>query len=333
MVTLPFIALGALVTIGVLAYALHPLWHARRTAGLAFVATLAFATAALYVLVGTPAALDPARRTPNDPLASALAELEAAMRTKPEAEGLRLLARSYATQGRDLEARDALARALTLAPDDANLLAEAAEARAKVSSTRAFDSQAIAWLEHALETTPDHQRARWFLGVARRQQQRPADAAATWLPLLAQVDTRTAASLRPQIDAARKEAGLQPLADADIPVQRAGLAVSVRVDPALTEGLAAGARVFVMARVPGTPMPVAVETVAVDALPTTVTLDDGDSPMPTRTLSQAGQVEVVARISLRGVANAAPGDLQSNAVPADATQDTPVELVIDRTVE
>lgn len=330
MVSAPFIAIAALITLGLLAYALHPLWRARRTSGAALVATLALTTAALYLFIGTPAALDSARRTSRDPVAVAIAQLELAMRATPDVEGLRLLARTYTTQGRALEARDALAKAVPLAPDDADLLAEAAESRAKVTATRAFDTQAIAWLEHALETTPTHQRARWFLGIARRQQQRHADAAATWLPLLAQVDARTAAPLRLQIEAARKDAGLPALTATDLPAARGGLVVKVRVDPALAARITPDARVFVIARMPGTPMPVAVETIAVDSLPTTISLDDGDSPMPTRALSQAGRVEVLARISLRGVANAAPGDLVSSVKIVDATSTSDVDLVIDR---
>lgn len=333
MVSATFIALAALITLGLLAYALRPMWRARPTSGLALVAVLTCATAALYLLVGTPAALDAARRTPDDPIATAVAQLETTMRAKPDADGLRLLARTYASQDRTNDARDTLARAVPLAPDNADLLAEAAEARAKASSTRMFDAQAIAWLERALRITPNHQRSRWFLGIARRQQQRHAEAAATWLPLLSQVDARTAASLRTQINAARKDAGLPALTSADLPAAKPGLVVNVRLDPALAGQVTPDSRVFVLARIAGSAMPVAVETIAVDSLPTTVTLDDGDSPMPTRTLSQAGRVEVLARISLRGVANAAPGDLASLERTTQATSVEPIELVIDRVVK
>ena len=78
-------------------------------------------------------------------------------------------------------------------------------------------------------------------------------------------------------------------------------------------------------------MPVAVERLPAAGFPARVTLDDGDSPMPTLRLSQAGDVEVLARISVGGDAAAAPGDIAS--APVAATPGTPVAVTLDRVVE
>lgn len=325
MVNPVFVALAVAGTVAVFAWVLRPLWRHHGASGWAAVAMLSVATGALYLVVGTPAALDPARLAPIDPLAAAIAELEARLATRPDAEGWRLLARSHASQGRAAQARDAYSRAVALAPDDAALLAEAAEARALARPDRRFDPQAVAWLEHALRRDPTQQRARWFLGIAQRQAGRHAQAVDTWTPLLAQVDARTAASLRAQIDEAREAAGMPPLPATATPP---GLRVTVDLDPALRAGLPATARVFVIARMPGgPPMPVAVETLDPAALPASVVLDDADSPMPTRTLSQVGEVEVLARLSRSGVANAQPGDVASEPVRVDASR-APVALRI-----
>lgn len=325
MVNAAFVALAAAGSVAVFAWVLRPLWRARRASGWLAVAALSMATLALYLVVGTPAALDPARRAPPDPLAAAIDQLEAQLATKPDAEGWRLLGRSLAARQQHARARDAFSRAVALSPDDPGLLTEAAEARALARQDRRFDPQAVAWLEKALRRDPTQQRARWFLGIAQRQAGRSAQAVATWTPLLAQVDARTAASLRVQVDAARKAAGMPPLpAAAPAP----GLRVTVELDPALREGLPATARVFVLARVRGgPPMPVAVEVLEPSALPATVVLDDGDSPMPTRTLSQVGDVEVLARLSRSGVANAQAGDIASAVVQVDAAR-APVTLRI-----
>src|SRR5690606_42124713 len=166
---------------------------------------------------------------------------------------------------------------------------------------------------------------------ARRQAGQNAEAAATWEPLLAQVDAATAASLRKEIDNARTDAGLPPLPPAQAPAPASGLEVKVALDPdfAARVRLRGDATVFVIARQPGgPPMPVAVEKHAVSELPLSVMLDDGDSPMPTLKLSQLGEVEVFARISSSGEANRQDGDIESQPVQVRLPGGKPVELVI-----
>jgi cytochrome c-type biogenesis protein CcmH len=75
-------------------------------------------------------------------------------------------------------------------------------------------------------------------------------------------------------------------------------------------------------------MPVAVEKRSVTELPFTATLDDGDSPMPTRKLSQLREVELVARLSASGIANRQEGDIESKPVRIALPATAPVELVI-----
>lgn len=324
-----FIALAVLVVLGALAWVLHPLWRARRGSTALAIVVLALATGVLYRVVGTPAALRPAAAQVPATLGEAIARLEAELREDPnQVEGLRLLARAYAQQGNAATARDRAAQAARLAPDDADLQVEAAEFRAQADPRRRFDAQAVALLERALSVEPMHQRGRWFLGIALRQQGRAADAARTWEPLLAIVAPATAAALRPQVDAARNDAGLPPLPAAAAASPAGALRVRVRIDPALVQAMP-GATVFVIARQPGgPPMPVAVERHRVDALPGEVVLDDGDSPMPTRKLSELDAVELVARISRSGQANRQPDDLESAPLRVALPAAEPVSLVI-----
>jgi len=213
------------------------------------------------------------------------------------------------------------------APRDADLLAQAAEARALAAPDHRFDAEAMAYLRRALAMQPDHQRTRWFIGVAQRQSGKAADAAATWQALLADVDPATANALRPQIDAARADAGLPALPADAMPAERV-LVVTVDIAPELRRALPADSAVFVLAREPGgMPMPVAAKRLRLADLPATLNLTDADSPMPTRRLSQLAKVEVLARVSRSGEANAASGDLESPAklVATDAR----VALTID----
>ena len=329
-----FVVIAVLLTLVVLGGVLWPLWRESRVVVLGGVLALGVAVFALYRVVGTPAGVDAANVAPQSPasLDQAIAELRAALEKKPdEPEGWRLLGQSLAAQQDFAGALDAYARALKLAPDYADLLVETAQVR--MLSQRKADAETFAMLSRALELQPNHQRARWFLGVAQRQSGQSAEAAKTWEPLLAMVDANTAASLRAQIDAARSEAGMPPLPAPEAAASPIALTVKVALDPdfASRVRLRGDASVFVIARIPGgPPMPVAVEKHPISALPLTVTLDDADSPMPTQKLSALKQVEVLARISASGNAMRGEGDIESAPVQISIPADKPVELLLGK---
>jgi cytochrome c-type biogenesis protein CcmH len=327
-----FVLMAAVLALVVLAVLLRPLWRGARPVALGVAVLVLTSTALLYRLVGTPQALDPAALRAPETLAEAIAQLEAELRRNPgQAEGWRLLAQALQRENQPAKARDAFAKAVALAPEDADLLAEAAQSRALADANRLFDAEAVRLLQRALGLRPDHQRARWFLGIAQRQAGDHAAAAATWEPLLQQVDAATATSLRKEIDSARVAAGLQPLPAAVAVAASPGVSVNVSLDPefAARVRLRGDATVFVIARAPqGPPMPVAVEKRSVSELPFTATLDDADSPMPTSKLSQLREVELVARLSESGIANRQQGDVESKPIRVTLPAKDPVELVI-----
>lgn len=356
--------LGVLVA-AVLATALvaAPLRRGAPRAWLALMATVPVMSLALYQVLGTPAALDPDARRPAaalagagaatqvDPaeFAQAIAELRAELERDPEQpEGWVLLARSMAVQGDHAAAHDAYRKALALVPDEPALMVEVAQSGAQAHPQNRFEDASIALLERALSLQPGNQRARWFLGVAQRQRGQDAEAAATWEMLLPQVDAATASSLRPQIAQAREAAGLPPLEDTAVAGASAaagpqagagsaaeagtgarGLRVRVSLAPELAAGVDGQAVVFVMARAPdGPPMPVAAERHPVSALPLEIVLDDGDSPMPTQTLSQLDAAIVSARISTSGTVDRSADDLESAQVRVPLPATDTIELVI-----
>lgn len=325
-----FLVIALLLCLLVLATLLRPLWHGARGVALGVGVAVLLSTGLLYKLVGTPQALDPATRRAPRTLEEAVVQLKAALARDPaQADGWALLGQAYQRLDDANNARDAFAKAAKLAPDNADFLTEAAQSRAMADAGRAFDAQAVALLEAALKVNPAHERARWFLGVAQRQAGRNAEAAATWAPLLAQVDTTTATSLRKEINAARAQAGLPPLAEPAAPAPL--LSVKVALDPALAARvrLRPDATVFVIARqVGGPPMPVAAQKHAVSELPFTAALGDADSPMPTLKLSQLREVELVARLSASGEAMRQDGDLESKPVRVTLPATGPVDLVI-----
>ena len=331
-----FIIIAILLTLAVIAVLLRPLWRGARGVAIGVGVVVTASTLLLYQLVGTPQALNPAAVTAPATLGDAIAQLEIEMQRNPnQAEGWRLLAQGYQREDQPIKARDAYAKAVALAPTEAGILTEAAQARALADDNRLFDAQAVALLQRALAADPAQQRARWFLGIAQRQAGDNAAAAQTWEPLLSQVDAPTAASLRKEIESARAAAGLPPLPAAAVAPATAtssqALVVNVSLDPELAARvrLRGDAVVFVIARaVGGPPMPVAAEKHSVSELPFTANLDDSDSPMPTMKLSQMKEVELIARLSAGGTAEQKEGDLESKPVRVTLPASGPVELVI-----
>jgi len=334
----------ALLAIAALALTARVAWPLRSASPRVFVALIVSAPLlliALYQITGTPAALVPGTASAPEEdmphsLEDAIAQLERSLQQNPnQPEGWALLARSHAAQGNLTRAQDAWARALELAPDEPILLTEAAQSRAQAHPQNLFDDEAVHLLERAIALQPDHQRARWFIGVAQRQRGEDANAAATWEALLPLVDANTAASLKTQIDDARRAAGLPPstpeASTAAEPVNAHTLTINVSLTPALNTRAKQdpNATVFIFARIPGgPPMPVAVERLRLADLPATVTLDDTSSPMPTQTLSDLNEVEVLARLSASGSAVRQDGDIDSEPVRVRLPHPDQITLVI-----
>lgn len=349
-----FLIVIAVLQVLVLVPLLRPLWARQPTLTMVLLAILPLSTMLLYRVVGNAQAIALAPQSAAMAVASgdaaqagdmphrmdeAIAQLEKAMQEHPDkADGWMLLGRSYLQVDQPQKASEAFGKALALEPDNPDLLVQAAQSRALANSTRLFDATARGWLDKAVLLQPRHQEARWFIGVSQRQNGQHAEAAKTWEALLPEVPAETAPSLLAQINEARAAAGLAALPAATAPAaltaataSASGLAVSVRLDPDFAAGnrLDGNAVVFVLARAPdGPPMPVAAERHTVQQLPLSITLDDGDSPMPTMKLSQLPEVEIIARISASGIANRQDGDIESAPVRVKLPHTGTVELVL-----
>lgn len=326
-----FLILTGLLLLLTLFAVLRPLAQKHFTLTAAIAVACIIASGALYWHFGTPAALDPSMLKTPETLADARTQLEARMKSEPEdAEGWRLLGRAYTAEDRLGDATEAYARAVRIAPDDPDVLTEAAEARALAAPNRRFDEAATGMLKHALQINAGHQRARWFLGISQRQAGQAAQAAETWAPLLDQIsDEKTVDSLLAQLNEARTEASLPPLEKPAVKPVTGGVQVQVALDADFTSRvkLSNEAQVFVIAHaIDGPPMPVAVQRHPISALPLTITLSDADTPMPTMKLSELKQVTLLARISMSGQANKQDGDIESAPITLNLPADKPVKL-------
>ncbi len=306
------------------------LWPLRRQGPRGFVLgvlALGVAGACLYLLVGDPRAAQMQPTPSVATLRDGVKALQQALQRDPQrADGWALLGRSQAELGDARAAADAFARAAALAPEDAGVLVEAAQARAQADAGKQFDDTAMEWLQQARRLAPGAERASWLLGIALRQRGRNAEAADVWSALLPRLEPGAAQALQAQIAIAREAAG--QAADAPATEAPALLQVRVQLPDAVKHGdWPATTQVFVLARaVGGPPMPVAARRLPLDGFPATVGLGDGDSPMPTAPLSAHTEVEVLARISRSGSANRSEGDLQSEVVRVTLPHDGMVEL-------
>jgi cytochrome c-type biogenesis protein CcmH len=117
------------------------------------------------------------------------------------------------------------------------------------------------------------------------------------------------------INDVRAKSGLPPEAPKAVAAAAAGPGISgvVELDPALKDKASPNDTIMIIARLPGTRMPLAVLRKSASELPLKFTLDDSLSMNPASKLSAAPEVEIEARISKTGLAKPEPGDLVSAA--------------------
>jgi cytochrome c-type biogenesis protein CcmH len=312
----------------------------------------------LYRLVGAPQALDPATLSAPPTAAGesgpdmeqAIALLAARLEAKPDdAEGWALLGRAYQSTNRADEALAAFKRAHEVAPDNAALTVEYAQALAMARPDHRIEGESRNLLEGVLQADAGNQRALWLLGISDYQAQRYDEAIVRWkvlLPLL-EAGSTVQASVKNQIaeaealrdgkapqqgiaaDAAPTTAPETVAPTADAP----RLTVKVTLDPKLKDQFDPDATLFVFARAAsGPPMPLAIERLKASALPLTVTLDESKGMLPNMKLSMFPQVVIGARVSKSGNAIAQSGDLQVLSPPVDVGRKDEIALTIDQVV-
>ena len=275
---------------------------------------------ALYLLLGSPATLDPVNgpqraATPQD-MDRLVANLAMKLEKDPDnLQGWTMLARSYKMMGRNAEAEQAFARAGAFLDNDAQLLAIYADVAA-TNANGNFSGKPAQLLEKALRVDPQNAMALWLSGTAAFRANQFDVALRIWERLVSQVEPGSddARMLQQAIESAYAATGkVAPTAAASTPpaVPAASVSGLVELDPALKAKAAPGDTVMVIARVPGTRMPVAVLRAPATSLPLKFSLDDSLAMSPQARISGASTVEIEARISKSGMAQAEPGDLVS----------------------
>jgi cytochrome c-type biogenesis protein CcmH len=327
-----------------------------RAAAIAVGTAIPLLAVGIYLAIGSPQALgpapasDPAHALNSEQIERMVERLAERLKSDPgNTEGWVLLGRSYSAFGRFKESADAYARAATLRPDDAQLLADYADALG-MALGRKLEGEPAKLIARALEIDPRNLKALALAGTGAYERKDYKGAAAYWermLPLV-EPDSDDARSIRANVEEARSLAeGRAPqkvAADAQasatasarpaVPAAAsdARLRGEVRLAAALAEKVSPTDTVFIFARAAqGPPMPLAVLRKQVRDLPVAFALDDSMAMSPAMMLSGFAEVVVGARVSKSGDVAAKPGDLQGQSTPV-ASNANGVTVVIDSIV-
>lgn len=108
--------------------------------------------------------------------------------------------------------------------------------------------------------------------------------------------------------------------------------IAMAVPAAELSKFSENSRVFIIAKAPGNPIPLAVKAYPVNAVPKYLVLSDNDAMMPSRPLSSVKTIEVSARISRSGNVSRAPGDWEGVATPPGSNNPTEYNIRIDKMI-
>ena len=295
----------------------------------------------LYLLLGSPAGLDPTKVTaPQDQvhavteeqIAGMIAALAQRLQKEPDnAEGWSMLARSYNAVGRFGDAAEAYGRLVKLVPGDAGLLADYADTLA-MSLNKSLQGEPEKLIARALVADPKNIKALALSGSAAFERRDYQGAVSQWKKILLLVPPESDIA-RSTISSIGQAQGLvgQPATAQAAPVAVAtaasaptavaagvGTAVAgtVELDAALRSKVAATDTVFIFARAAQGPrFPLAVLRKQVKDLPVSFVLDDSMSMVPDAKLSGFPMVVVGARISKSGSATPSAGDFEGVTEP------------------
>ncbi len=258
----------------------------------------------------------------------ALAQLEQSLKDNPnDLEGQMLYGGAMMRLQNYDAAVTTFKKANELAPNNANILTELAEAVAFKNNTGSFLGEPQKYIDQALKADPNHQKALWLKGIIAYEQQNFAQAESLWTSLIEKInDDNVKATIIKQINQARGQQNKPPLVQSQVAdgtsenqANETNESVSYQVTIEANEAIKkqqfpATTRLFVSAKSEsGPPMPVAAIDVAPPFnWPISIELTDQHNLTPNRRLSDFAQVILSARLSLSG--DASVSDYVSNKV-------------------
>ena len=297
---------------------------------LAVVVGMALVGFVIYNQVGTPEGID----LPDQPdhtmaegapqsMEEAVSQLEARLQTGTGGmEEWVLLGRSYKMVNRFDDAEYAFLQAMTMAPENPEIMVELAESMTMASGDPRFSDQAIKLLQAALDTDGTLQKALWLRGMAATQRGENDVAVANWERLLAQLPpgSDVANTVQQQIAEAQGREFIEP--------EGLNIPINVSLGPGLDSQLPESAVLFVFARKPESGgMPLAVIRVPRPSFPVMVGLSQENLLQPGTSLD--GTLQISARLSMSGSATPGEGDYRADASTFETLPEAPVEIELD----
>jgi cytochrome c-type biogenesis protein CcmH len=299
----------------------------------------------LYLVIGTPDALGPQARAPagaegghqvtREEVEKMVADLAVRLEREPDnINGWVILARSYYVMNRFDDAAKAYERAVTLVPNDPDLLADYADTLA-VTTGGNLSGKPLELAKRALAVDPTHWKALALIGTEAFNRKDYKAAIQYWekLKAVAPPGAPIAQSIDASIAEARELGGMKVAAKPPAPAAPASaggrIAGKVDLSPGLKGKVAPTDTVFVFARAAEGPrMPLAILRKQVKDLPFEFALDDSMAMAPNMKLSSFPDVVVGARVSRSGNATPQSGDLEGVSKPVKVGA-TGVAVLID----
>jgi len=335
-----------------------------RLVALSLVLAIPAASGVLYWTLGNPAAMTHPtassmsaqsgagdERQMMEGLNTLMERLKKKLEQNPnDATGWAMLARSYMAMERYADAVPAFDKAFKLNPNDADMLADYADALG-IHQGRKLEGKPETMIEKALKVDPNHVKALMLAGTMAYNRKDFALAVKDWerarTNLPQDSDPEFSEQITAAIGDAKQRMGGAPLMAATNaprpssampadhpPVKKAGASRAITGKVVLGPSMAGKGSLpdtlFVFAKdVAGPPMPVSIVRASKNDLPFTFRLDDSTSPMPSRKLSDIETVVIVARLSKSGQAMPGSGDLEGMSQPIKPGTEN-ITVVIDR---
>lgn len=265
--------------------------------------------------------------------AQVIARLKQHLQAEPNsAQGWFLLGKLYFSQQQFAEAAEAYAQLNQLQPNNPEFLVQYAQAL-YFSNQHRLSPKIKTLLQHVLRLQANHPLAINLLAIDAYRQAHYQQAIHYWQQLLVQYPPNSDdyQAIATAIDnaqlALKREHHKIPLNKINVLVQLAD-SLKSRVD--------ADDTVFIYARdATGSPMPLAITRSKVSELPKRVNLTEAMAMSPTKTLADATQVIVIARVSKSGQAMPQKGDLlgKSDVLAMDKTKNAAIKITIDSVMD
>ena len=273
-------------------------------------------------------------------------------RNQGDADGWKMLGRTYVVMGSFDKALGAYQKAYTLTSgNDIEALLGYAEAKVLVNESE-FEGEAGQLFEKGVAAEPGNPKALWYAGLTAFRKQDLPTARSRWAALrqlggpdeimqivdqrLAEIDQQIGAApvATASVGAPPAMAAAESVAAPPAPETNADGAIPLRIElaPSLAGRVPPGTTLYVLARSAAGGPPLAALRRSADELPLEVTLTDANAMVPGTSLTQVDSLSLVARVSFTGRPIASSGDLFGE-VRYDPAAKGRIKLTIDRVVE